>query len=100
MWAPTELSRQVKVGLISLDDTSTVTGSDAAYDASLGILRLNVGSTITFRQAANLMIMLSDNTSSELLVRNLGPDNINRFMQQNGLKDSFLNWTGTGDNLT
>ncbi|MDQ3707199.1 MAG: serine hydrolase [Chloroflexota bacterium] len=100
MWVLNELYRRAKVGLINLDGTSTVTGSDAAYDASLGILRLNVGSTITFRQAAYLMITLSDNTSSELLVRNLGPDNINRFMQQNGLKDSFLNWTGTGDNLT
>ncbi|MDQ3929098.1 MAG: class A beta-lactamase-related serine hydrolase, partial [Chloroflexota bacterium] len=45
MWVLNELYRQAKVGLINLDSTTTVTGSDAAYDASLGILRLSVGSS-------------------------------------------------------
>jgi hypothetical protein len=35
-----------------------------------------------------------------MLVRTLGPDNINRFMQANGLKNSVLDWSGYGDNLT
>ena len=100
MWVLNELFRQAKLGLVSLDSPSTVTGSDAAYDASLGILRLGVGSSITLRRAAYLMITLSDNTAAELLVRNLGPDNINRFMQQNGLKDSVLEWYTSADNLT
>ena len=46
------------------------------------------------------MITVSDNTSSALLVRNLGPDNINSFMQSNGLDHSILDWSGIGDNLT
>jgi hypothetical protein len=35
-----------------------------------------------------------------LLVRTLGPDNINNTMQQNGLTHSVLEWDGGGDNLT
>ncbi|MEA2576361.1 MAG: hypothetical protein QOH93_3659 [Chloroflexia bacterium] len=99
-WVLDELYHQAKVGQINLDSASTVTGSDAAYDASLGILRLGVGTSITLRRAAYLMITLSDNTAAELLVRNLGPDNVNRFMQENGLKHSVLDWYGSGDNLT
>jgi hypothetical protein len=46
------------------------------------------------------MITVSDNSSAHALVRILGPNSINRFMQQLGLKDSLLDWSGIGDNLT
>jgi beta-lactamase class A len=100
MWVLNELFRQAKVGLLDLDGYTNVSGADAAYDASLGDQRLYAGDEVTLRRLAYLMITVSDNTSSHTLVRILGPNNINRFMQRNGLKDSFLDWSGYGDNLT
>ena len=74
------------------------------YESSIffpaGDINVNVGDTLTLRQAASLMITISDNTSANLLVRTLGPDNINSFMRQNGLTHSYLDWQGVGDNLT
>lgn len=100
LWVLSELFRQVKLGLLRLDDFATITYGDAAYDASLGILRFAVGTQITLREAARQMIARSDNTTSALLVRIVGPDNIMRFMKQNGLNNSVLDWSGAGDNLT
>lgn len=100
LWVLNELYRQAKMGIVRLDDTSTITAQDAYYDSTLGLLRIAVGSQITLREAARLMITRSDNTTSILLVRTLGPDNINRFMRENGLANSVLDWYGGGDNLT
>ncbi|MBF6613327.1 MAG: serine hydrolase [Chloroflexi bacterium] len=100
MWVLNELYRQVKAGIVSLDDTSDVTSEDAYFDSIQGNLALDVGTTLTLRRAAYLMVTVSDNTAAAFLVRVLGPDNINRFMKQNGLDNSLLDWTGVGDNLT
>lgn len=100
MWVLAELFRQHKAGIVDLDAYVSVTGSDAWYDAMLDDLRLPAGTSLTLRRAAYLMITVSDNTAAALLVRVLGPDNINYFMQQTGLSDSLLDWSGIGDNLT
>lgn len=100
MWVLNELFRQAKTGDISLDGYGTVTGDDAYYDALTGDQSMNVGDAITLRSAANAMISVSDNTAAHLLVRTLGPDNINNFMRQNGLDHSYLDWSGVGENLT
>lgn len=100
IWVLAELYHQVSQGAINLDDTASVTYADAYYDSLMNDLRLPPGNSITFRRAAYLMITVSDNTAAAFLVRNLGEDNINRFMQQNGLKHSLLDWSGDGDNLT
>jgi beta-lactamase class A len=100
MWVLCELFRQARAGVVSLDDYASVSGDDAYEDSIDGELRVAVGSSLTLRQAANLMITLSDNTAAHILVRILGADNINRFMQQNGLTHSVLDWSGIGDNLT
>jgi hypothetical protein len=100
MWVLCELYRQAKEGIIDLNYLGTVTGEDAYYDTLLGDLRVPAGEDLYLWQAANLMITVSDNTTAHLLVRTLGPDNINRFMQANGLTNSVLDWSGYGDNLT
>ncbi len=99
MWVLAELYRQAKAGTISLDGYDSVTGDDAYEDSVSGDVHLNVGDSVTLRQAAQLMITVSDNTSAHLLVRTLGPDNINAFMRRSGLNHSILDWNG-GDNLT
>lgn len=100
IWVLAELFRQAKNGDVSLDGYSSVTNEDAAYDALSGDQRLNVGDSLSLRNAAYQMITVSDNTAASLLVRVLGPDNINNFMKQNGLSNSYLDWGGVGDNLT
>lgn len=100
LWVLCELYRQVQAGIVSLDDRTTVSSEDAYYDSVAGDVRVTAGASITLRNAANLMIHVSDNTSAAVLVRTLGPDNINSFMRKNGLLDSNLEWTGDGDNLT
>ncbi|HYP40965.1 MAG TPA: serine hydrolase [Chloroflexia bacterium] len=100
MWVLSELYRQAKAGDIELDGYASVTGEDAYYDSLLGDLRVAPGNSITLRRAAYMMVTVSDNTTSHLLVRTLGPDNINRFMRQNGFTHSYLDWSGVGDNLT
>lgn len=100
LWVLNELYRQVAAGVVSMDDTDTVTSDDAYYDSISGDVHISAGDTVSLRQAARLMITVSDNTSASLLVRTLGPDNINRFMRQNGLTHSYLDWWGGGDNLT
>jgi len=100
MWVLAELYHQVSLGEVSLDDYATVTYDDAYFDSLVNDLRIPPGSSLTLRQAAYQMITVSDNTAAALLVRNLGPDNINRFMRQNGLDHSILDWSGSGDNLT
>jgi beta-lactamase class A len=100
MWVLCELYRQAKEGIVSLDQSVTVTSEDAYYDALIGELRLPAGNVITLWQAARLMVQVSDNTSAALLVRVLGPNSINRHMKELGLNDSILDWDGAGDNLT
>lgn len=100
IWVLCELYRQFKESIVNLADVGAVTADDAYYDSIAGDVHLSEGDNVKLRQAANLMITLSDNTSAQLLVRTLGPDNINRFMQENGLTHSYLDWSGAGDNLT
>jgi beta-lactamase class A len=100
VWVLSELYHQASLDQINLDDYATVSYDDAYYDSLLNDLRLPAGTTLTFRRGAYQMITVSDNTAASLLVRSLGPDNINAFMRQNNLNHSVLNWTGPGDNLT
>lgn len=100
LWVLGELFRQVSEGTLSLDTSETVTAEDAAYDVLTGELRLPPGSEVSIGRAAYLMVTLSDNTASSLLVRLLGAGNISRFMSSNGLDDSFFEWEGESSPLT
>lgn len=100
LWVLDELFRQAQAGDLDLDGYNTVTADDAYYDEVNGDVHLNAGDSVTLRRAAYLMVTVSDNTSAHMLVRILGPDNINSFMQRNGLQSSLLDWSGVGDNLT
>ena len=49
-----ELYRQVEAGMVSLDDTTTVSSQDAYYDSVAGDVNVSPGATVTLRQAARL----------------------------------------------
>ena len=100
LWVISDLFHEAKLGNLSLDDEDEVTYDDAAEDSILGDLRIAPGATISLLSAARQMITVSDNTAASLLLRQLGPERINAFMQQNGLTRSVLDIDGSGDNLT
>lgn len=56
-----------------------------------GILRsLDVGVTMTAKNVATLMIIISDNIATNMMIDYLGIDTINAFIQKQGLKDTVL----------
>lgn len=72
-----------------LDDMLTYT-KDAFVDGS-GLLRsLDVGVTMTVKNIATLMIIVSDNIATNMIIDYLGIDTINAFMQAEGFYDTVL----------
>ncbi len=81
---------QVKEGKISLDDEYVLRGEDK--EPSCGCLnRMRPGLTLKVEDLINLMIILSDNSASNILIRILGRDNINRRMEAFGYKAIKVN---------
>ncbi len=81
----TEVFQQVKDGRIALDTRYTVTKDDVV--PGTGVLRsLDPGATVTTRDLITLMMIVSDNTATDILYRMVGgPDAVNKRMQALGL---------------
>lgn len=78
-----ETYRQAAAGLLSLDDPLPVLAEELA-DGS-GVLRyLHPGLPLTVADAVELMIIVSDNTATNLLIRRLGADAVNLAMDELG----------------
>ena len=84
-----ELMKKNSENKFSLSNTimianSMKTGGD-------GILKeLNAGHHFTLKELANLMIIVSDNQATNILIDLLGMENINLLGKELGLKESFL----------
>lgn len=85
-----ELYRQAEAGEINLDATYTVRDSDKVGGA--GILKEVGHETVrlTLHDLAVMMMVLSDNTASNLLIDLVGMDRINRTMQKSGFQHTKL----------
>ncbi|WP_066714452.1 serine hydrolase [Clostridium sp. Marseille-P299] len=80
---------EVQKGNKSLDDMLTYT-SDNFIDGS-GILRsLDLGVTMTVKNIATLMIIVSDNIATNMIIDYLGIDTINTFMKNQGFSSTVL----------
>ncbi|MFF2450259.1 serine hydrolase [Neobacillus sp. NPDC058068] len=64
---------------------------DAIVGGSGVLQALSPNVRLTVRDVMTLMIIVSDNTATNLLIDLLGMDAINRFMRQSGLKQTELN---------
>jgi beta-lactamase class A len=82
----TEVFQQVKDGTIALDTRYTVTKEDML--PGTGVLRsLDPGAVVTVRDLVTLMIIVSDNTATDILYRMVGgPEAVNRRMTALGLQ--------------
>ena len=84
-----EAFHQMENKTISKDDVIYL--SDADKMPSCGALSyMHSGLMVTIEDLCNLMIILSDNTATNLLVKHLGMDNINGYMRKLGLQNTIL----------
>jgi beta-lactamase class A len=84
-----EIMRQAADGMIYLNEPLIVTSS--ARVGGAGILQeLRPNITMTIRELVTLMIVLSDNTATNMLIDRIGMDAINKTMASLGLKSTLL----------
>jgi beta-lactamase class A len=80
-----ETFRQIEEGKFSLQDRYTLKEADKR--PGTGIIRsLDEGATLTIKDLITLMIIVSDNTATDVLFEKVGgPEPVNRLMQSYGL---------------
>lgn len=85
-----EYFSQVRDGLLDPDGKRTVEEDEKL--PSCGALRyMSKGTTVTWRDLCTLMIILSDNTATNILIKKLGIGNINNTIKENGFTGTSLN---------
>jgi beta-lactamase class A len=94
-----ELYRQVEAGKVSLDERREVTPDD--WWGGSGVLKeFAPGLTPTVNDLARMMIIVSDNVATGMLVRLLGKDAINASLREWGLQETALIWQmSPGDDI-
>ena len=90
-----EAFRQIEAGKFSLSDRVSLT--DAAKRPGTGVIRsLDAGANLTVKDLLTLMIIVSDNTATDLIYDKVGgPQAVTRLMESWGLKS--IRATGTAD---
>lgn len=85
-----ELYRQSQAGTVKLDERVEI--RQALKAAGSGVLQHfgDGGSTLTLRDLAVLMIVLSDNTATNILIDRVGMDKVNGMLQHHGLRKTRL----------
>lgn len=84
-----EAFRQARDGLLSMDESVSIRPEQKM--PSCGALTyLHDGLTVTLRDLCALMIILSDNTATNILIERLGMENVNAGMRALGLEKTTL----------
>ena len=87
-----ELYRQVDAGIIDVNQRVDLT--DALRVPGSGVLKeLSAGLQPTVHDLAMLMIIISDNSATDILYNRVGGDNINNTMQRLGLNHTHIPMT-------
>jgi len=85
-----ELYRQAQQGTVKLTDLYTVNGADLVEDSDI-MGGLTPGVTrITLRDLATMMVAVSDNSATNVLIDRVGLDKVNAFLSAQGLRDTRL----------
>jgi beta-lactamase class A len=85
-----ELYRQVQDGKLKLTDLYTVQASDLVPDSDI-MAGFTPGLTrITLRDLATMVVAVSDNSATNVLIDKVGMDNVNARMDSMGLKHTRL----------
>ena len=85
-----ELYRQAQQGKLKLTDLYTVNAADLVQDSDI-MNGLTPGVTrITLRDLATMMVAVSDNAATNVLIDRVGMDNVNAFLSAQGLRETKL----------
>jgi beta-lactamase class A len=84
-----EAFRRIGLGDIALDDRWELTDEDKSTGSGV-LVRLSGGLRPSVRDLLTLMIIISDNTATDMLVRRLGPERITETMRTLGLKQTVV----------
>jgi beta-lactamase class A len=85
-----ELYRQAQQGKLKLTELYTVNAADLVQDSDI-MGGLTPGVTqITLRDLATMMVAVSDNSATNVLIDRVGMDNVNAFLAAQGLHDTKL----------
>jgi beta-lactamase class A len=84
-----ELYRQVQQGKLKLEDAYVVRQEDIVQDSDM-LGALSPGARITLRDLATMMIAVSDNGATNVLIDRVGMENVNRTLQELGLRTTKL----------
>jgi beta-lactamase class A len=85
-----ELYRQAQEGKLKLTDLYTVNAADLVPDSDI-MGGLTPGVTkITLRDLATMMVAVSDNSATNVLIDRVGMDNVNALLNSLGLHDTRL----------
>jgi len=84
-----EAIQQIRVGIAHLDDSIVMRKADQVPRSGI-LLFFDTPMTLTLKDALTLMITMSDNTATNLVIDHIGLANINHRIQQLGLKDTYL----------
>jgi beta-lactamase class A len=85
-----ELYRQAQQGKLKLTDLYTVNAGDLVQDSDI-MNGLTPGVTkITLRDLATMMVAVSDNSATNVLIDRVGMENVNAWLESLGLKHTRL----------
>jgi len=85
-----ELYRQAQQGKLKLTDLYTVNAADLVPDSDI-MGGLTPGVTrVTLRDLATMMVAVSDNSATNVLIDRVGMDSVNAFLSAQGLRDTHL----------
>lgn len=84
-----EAMEQVREGKTHLDDKIVLQKGEQVPGSGI-LLFFDTPLTITLKDALTMMVIMSDNTATNLVIDHLGLDNIDARIKQLGLKDTYL----------
>lgn len=90
MFILAKVMQDAKDGKLSLDELITITADNIVGGAG-SIAGEGANARVPLRKAAELMIIESDNTATNILIDRIGMDNINQYLQVNGYNDTIVN---------
>ena len=90
MFVLAKIMQDAKDGKLSLDELITITADNIVGGAG-SIAGEGANARVPLRKAAELMIIESDNTATNILIDRVGMDNINQYLQANGYTDTIVN---------
>lgn len=84
-----EALEQVREGKVHLEDKMVLSGSDQVPGSGV-LLLFDTPLTVTLKDVLTMMIVMSDNSATNLVIDHLGLENINRRLVNLGLKNTYL----------